>query len=335
MRFYLLKKLILTASYIIVSLAIYGQTTQTAAINPADELFQNALQAKKDGNIDEAITLYEKAVKSSPTVLGKDDDGLVQAARENREKLFNLSPESSEAFDNLDFIYEVCLGDQQGMLPFLKEAYAATQDTQRKAAYKSRIDKIEQKLAEEAAMREKAEKEAASRAEAAEKAAQAKKEATDSAIRDVKPENPKEISEEEAEAAVEAAAEKAAAMAAAKKEAEEEAKKAQLNEELALNKGKMRRLDVRLVELKETIETQQSNLEMAAIELENAQQEFSANASAANRKKLETAKSQLNKKKKDLEANRRSLENLQQLRSAYHARIIRAKKGLGIISDDD
>ncbi|MBU1109034.1 MAG: hypothetical protein KKB51_20310 [Candidatus Riflebacteria bacterium] len=344
MKFNLLKALLLTASFFAFCLSLDGQPLPVPATSTAEQLFQEALSAKKDGNIDNAITLYENAVKSSSTVLAKDDDGLVQAARESREKQFNLSPENSEAFDNLDFVYRVCLGDQRGMFPFLKKAYAATEDAQRKTDYKARIDQIELEMAEEAAWKERAEQAAAEREAAAEKAAAAKKaaltdkSASDSPIRDFSDGSAKTqnvISEEDAEAA----AEKAAAIAAAKKEAAEEAaeeaKNEKLNEELALNTGKMRRLDVRLKDLAELIELKENNLSMVVGDLENAQQEFSMNASAANRKEVEAIKLRLKKAKKDLETQKQSFKELQELRSAYHARKIRAKRGLGIISDED
>lgn len=326
----LLKATFLTFLFFMLCLTLHGQSLATAEKKTAEAIFQDALQAKKNGNLDAAITLYENAVKSSPTVLANDDDGLVEAVKEAREKQFNLAPGSSLAFDNLDFVYGVCLGDQQGMLPFLKAAYVATTDEQRKSDYKARIDEIEKAQAEEAAAIARIEEEKAKMA-AAEEEARAKKDEPSSAIKEVDSEKQKEVSKEDRQAA----AEKTAAAAAAKKEAEEEAKTEKLNEELALNKGKMRRLDVRIQELAETIENQESNLSMYMAELENAQQEFSITVNAVNRKKLDSAKSQLSKAKKDLETNKKSLENLRELRSAYHARIIRAKKGLGIISDED
>ena len=335
MKFNLLKALLLTVCFFAFCLSLYGQPLSDSSTGAAEQLFQDALLAKKAGDIDSAITLYEKAIKSSSTVLAKDDDGLAQAARENREKQFNLSPENPESFDNLDFVYGICLGDQRGMLPFLKIAFAASKDPQRKTDYKARIDKIEREMAEEEALKKRAE-EAAAEKEAAEaliREASSKNQKDESAAGSAKKQTA--VSEEEAEEAAEKAAEEAAAKAAARKEAEEADKIEKLNAELALNRGKMRRLDVRLQELAESIELQENNLSMVMSNLESAQQELSMNASSANQKNVKSLKLQLKKTKDDLETKKKSLQELQELRSAYHARIIRAKKGLGIIPDED
>jgi len=91
-------------------------------------LFQEALKLKKEGHLERALALFERALKASPEILSQNDEGLIEELRKCREREFALSPGNPKSMENLAYVYSVCLGEPRGILPFLKRGFEAAID---------------------------------------------------------------------------------------------------------------------------------------------------------------------------------------------------------------
>ncbi|MBF0501345.1 MAG: hypothetical protein HQM09_14490 [Candidatus Riflebacteria bacterium] len=168
-RYFMGIGIIFSVSCGIFVLPLKGQTTNvhasfiasTSASNSdssvvghqAEELFQEALKAKREGNLEKALALFESSLKMSPKILSQNDEGLIQKLKSRREEEFAFSPGNPESINKLRFVYTICLGEPKRMLPFLKRALAATNEPVYKRSLQAQIVRIEQEISLDLAMK--------------------------------------------------------------------------------------------------------------------------------------------------------------------------------------
>ncbi|MBI3038264.1 hypothetical protein HYY75_04305, partial [bacterium] len=97
---------------------------------------------KKAGNLEEAIKLYEKAIRADRAVLSEDDFGLIEALRKDYEVRFASSPLDLNLIEGMGFIYAVCFSNLKKALEFYKKLYSLSSDERIKARTQFLIDRL-------------------------------------------------------------------------------------------------------------------------------------------------------------------------------------------------
>ncbi|MBF0547614.1 MAG: hypothetical protein HQM08_24455 [Candidatus Riflebacteria bacterium] len=294
-------------------------------------LFQDALKSKKEGNLEKALALFERALKASPEILSQNDEGLIEELKKSREREFALSPGNPKSMEKLAYVYSVCLGEPRRILPFLKKAFEAAIDPMYKKSLQMQIARIEQENVQNEGLQK------GSGLENARDVRTREEEAAEAA---------KLKAEEEAEKKAEAQAErdreereKQEAVVNARKVLEEknrvvESQKRESNGELEYCNNAIAINKTRLKECEETTSSLDREYSILERELDMTEKEYSNSPTEANKKKTDEKRKEILAKSKVLIEKQKERDELMKKLEGYRTRKSQAEKKLGISSQE-
>ncbi|MBF0499804.1 MAG: hypothetical protein HQM09_06710 [Candidatus Riflebacteria bacterium] len=123
-----------------VSVRIHAE--ESSAKQDAKLLFDEALQLKKAGKFEEAAKSFEMAIRKDRTILGEDDNGLINILRDLYQKRLASTPEDITVLEAMGFITAVCDSNFSKAIEYYQKVEKLTQKEQVRNRTASLIERL-------------------------------------------------------------------------------------------------------------------------------------------------------------------------------------------------
>ena len=132
-------------AYLILSCLCWSTVAwaqESDSLQNAEGLLKQAIEKKQAGKTEEAVTLFEKAIRTNRRILGYDDEGLIQELRNFYEQKLETSPEDIAVLEPLGYIYAVCFSDFEKAIAQYKKVVELSTDDKVKERTNALIDRL-------------------------------------------------------------------------------------------------------------------------------------------------------------------------------------------------
>jgi len=122
----------------------YAQESSDAASTREDAeiLYDEAINFKKKGNMQQAIDSYARAMRLDRSILASDDHGLIEALKADcLEKLKN-NPDDVKTLETLGFVHAVCYSEYEEAIACYERVFNLVKDEKVKDRTQSLIDRL-------------------------------------------------------------------------------------------------------------------------------------------------------------------------------------------------
>ncbi len=119
-----------------------GVAENEATKEDAELLFEEALDFQKKGNMPQAIASYAKAMRIDRSILAYDDNGLIEALRDDCLAKLKDAPDDVKVRETLAFVYAVCYSDYAAAIESYEKVYDLVKDEQVKERTAAVIERL-------------------------------------------------------------------------------------------------------------------------------------------------------------------------------------------------
>lgn len=91
--------------------ACMAQAAEIEIQEEANILYQEAIEQKKQGNLEKAVEAYHQAMRKDRAILAFDDEGLIEALKNDCETKLAKDPDDVKTIETLAFVNAVCYSD--------------------------------------------------------------------------------------------------------------------------------------------------------------------------------------------------------------------------------
>jgi tetratricopeptide (TPR) repeat protein len=127
---------------LVFSAAVMIPAQEATSLESAEVLLKQAIEKKNAGAISEAVSLFEKAIRTNRGILGYDDEGLILELRHSYEKKLETTPEDIAVLEPLGYVYAVCFSDFEKAIAQYKKVVELTKDEKVKERTQALIDRL-------------------------------------------------------------------------------------------------------------------------------------------------------------------------------------------------
>jgi tetratricopeptide (TPR) repeat protein len=135
---------ILLALFISLCFQGMAQKAEVDVQEEANILFDEAIELKKQGNLEQAIEAYHKAMRRDRSILAFDDQGLIEDLRKAYEKKLEDDEDNIKAVETLAFVYAVCYSDYDSAIKCYEKVVQLTDDDKVKDNTNTLIERLRQ-----------------------------------------------------------------------------------------------------------------------------------------------------------------------------------------------
>lgn len=114
-----------------------------ADVDAATMLYEDAVDLKNEGKLDEAIEAYANAIRTNRSVLAQDDHGLIEDLLNDSLARLEQSPNDVKLLETLGFVYAVCYSDNANAIKYYQKVYDLVEDETVKERTQSLIARLE------------------------------------------------------------------------------------------------------------------------------------------------------------------------------------------------
>lgn len=118
---------------------------QPAEIDVQEEaniLYEEALEQKKNGNLEKAVDAYHRAMRKDRAILAFDDAGLIEALKEDCEKKLAENPDDVKTIETLAFVNAVCYSDYDAAIKNYERVIELVDDDAVKEKTRSLVERL-------------------------------------------------------------------------------------------------------------------------------------------------------------------------------------------------
>ena len=91
----------------------FAQPAEIEVNDEANILYQEAIELKKQNQLEKAVEAYHKAMRIDRAILAFDDDGLIEALKNDCQQKLEKNPNDVKVIETLAFVSAVCFSDYQ------------------------------------------------------------------------------------------------------------------------------------------------------------------------------------------------------------------------------
>lgn len=114
-----------------------------ADADAAAMLYEDAVDLKNEGKLDEAIEAYANAIRTNRSVLAHDDHGLIEDLLNDSLTRLEQSPNDVKLLETLGFVYAVCYSDNANAIKYYQKVYDLVEDEAVKERTESLIARLQ------------------------------------------------------------------------------------------------------------------------------------------------------------------------------------------------
>ncbi|KAF1080543.1 MAG: hypothetical protein GQF41_2953 [Candidatus Rifleibacterium amylolyticum] len=118
------------------------ESADAASKENAEILFEEALELKKSGNLAGAIDSFARAIRTDRSILANDDQGLIEALKNDCLEKLKAAPEDVKVLELLGFVHAVCYSDYPAAIACYQKVYELVSDQ----AIKDRTEALIERL---------------------------------------------------------------------------------------------------------------------------------------------------------------------------------------------
>ncbi|NLF97517.1 MAG: hypothetical protein GX569_12315 [Candidatus Riflebacteria bacterium] len=118
------------------------ESADAASKENAEILFEEALELKKSGNLAGAIDSFARAIRIDRSILANDDQGLIEALKNDCLEKLKAAPEDVKVLELLGFVHAVCYSDYPAAIACYQKVYELVSDQ----AIKDRTEALIERL---------------------------------------------------------------------------------------------------------------------------------------------------------------------------------------------
>lgn len=121
-----------------------AQEMPSEAVNKEDAelLFGEALDFKKKGDMAQAIDSYSRAMRIDRSILAFDDEGLIEALKNDCIDKLKTNPEDVKILETLGFVYAVCYSDYESAISSYEKVMELVTDDRVKERTANLIERL-------------------------------------------------------------------------------------------------------------------------------------------------------------------------------------------------
>lgn len=128
--------------FMVVPALAQEPVAEASAKEDAELLYGEALDFKKKGNLPQAIESYARAMRIDRSILAFDDNGLIEALKNDCVEKLKKTPDDVKLLETLGFVYAVCFSDYNQAIACYEKVFNLVTEEKVKERTASLIERL-------------------------------------------------------------------------------------------------------------------------------------------------------------------------------------------------